>query len=56
MTPMMLAAAAGNLEVVDLLLNFEDVDVSLTDADGQTATDIARIHGHTAVVNLLESV
>ena len=56
MTPLMLAVEHGNLEVVDLLLNFEDVSLDLKDNDGQTAVQIAKMHGHTAIAELLESV
>jgi len=56
MTPLMLAAEAGNLDVVDLLLNFEDVDIDLKDDNGQTARDIAKMRGFPAIVELIESV
>lgn len=53
-TPLMLACAHGNVEVVDLLLNFEDIDLDATDNDGQTAQDIAKSCGWHQVVELLE--
>ncbi len=53
-TPLMYAAAEGNIEVIEVLLDY-DADVTLQDTDGETATDFARNNGHSEVVALLES-
>jgi ankyrin repeat protein len=52
-TPLMTAAAEGQVEVVRLLLD-HDADRSLKDTDGDTALTFARQNGHTEVVALLE--
>lgn len=55
-TPLMLAVQAGNLVVVDLLLNFEDVDLECKDSDGQTALQLAKMHGFPEIAELLQSL
>jgi len=52
-SPLMHAAAEGNLEVVKILLEFE-ADPSLTDVDGDDAESFARQAGHTAVADYLK--
>ena len=51
-TPLMVAAAAGRLEVCQLLIA-EGADPDVTDADGETALAIARRSNHAAVADLL---
>jgi ankyrin repeat protein len=51
-TPLMVAAGAGNADVVRLLLD-EGADPDLRARDGQTARDAAAQAGHTAIVALL---
>ena len=53
-TALMYAAAEGNREVIEVLLDY-DADVSLQDADGETALDFARNNGHSGAVSLLEN-
>lgn len=52
-SPLMYAAAEGNYEVVQILLEHE-ANVSMEDDDGETALDFARNNGHSEVVKLLE--
>lgn len=42
--------------VVDLLLNFEDVDLECKDSDGQTALQLAKMHGFPEIAELLQSL
>lgn len=51
---LIVAAAIGNIEVVQLLLD-HGADTDLAEIDGSTALDRARQYGHPAVVALLES-
>ena len=53
LSPMMLAAAGGHANCVDILFRVGRADRSLSDKDGQTALDIAESHGHAQVSNLL---
>ena len=53
-TPIMHAAAEGQLEVVKILLEY-GADPSLKDVDGETARMFAVQNGHTEVANLLIS-
>lgn len=50
---LMFAAAEGNSKVVRKLLDY-GADVSLQDADGETAADFARNNGHMELVQLLD--
>lgn len=52
-TPLMTAAAEGQLKVVQLLLK-HGADPSLKDKDGDTAASFAKQKGHPDVVELLE--
>ena len=52
-TPLMGAAAAGDPEMVDLLLA-AGADPTLVSEDGKTAADVANEHGHPAVANYLQ--
>ena len=54
-TPLMHAAAEGNLDVVKLLMKYE-ADPSLTDVDGDDAESFARQAGHIQVADYLHSV
>lgn len=54
-TPLMHAAAEGNLDVVKILLEYE-ADLSLTDVDGDDAESFARQAGHIQVAEYLQSV
>jgi len=54
-TPLMHAAAEGNLDVVKILLEYE-ADLSLTDVDGDDAESFARQAGHIQVADYLKSV
>jgi ankyrin repeat protein len=45
-TPLMVAAKAGNTEMVKLLLRQKDIDVRATDPSGRTALDLARSAGY----------
>jgi ankyrin repeat protein len=54
-TPIMHAAAEGNLDVVKILLEYE-ADLSLTDVDGDDAESFARQAGHIQVAEYLQSV
>ena len=54
-SPLMHAAAEGQLEVVKLLLD-SGADPSLKDIDGETAALFARNNGHTEVAGLIQSV
>ena len=47
-TPLMGAAASGNREMVDLLLE-SGANPALVSEDGKTAADVAREHGHEAL-------
>ncbi len=53
--PLRAAAAAGNLELLRVLLD-AGADPGLTDREGRTALDRARDFGRTAAVELLESL
>lgn len=52
-TPLMGAAAAGDREMVDLLLA-AGADPTLVSEDGKTAADVANEHGHPAVASYLQ--
>lgn len=52
-TPLMIAAALGNAEIVRMLLD-AGANASRRDADGQTALQLARQNHHAQVVALLE--
>ncbi len=54
-SPLMHAAAEGNLEVVNLLLEY-GADLSLKDIDGDDAESFARQAGHMEVADYLRSV
>ena len=54
-SPLMHAAAEGQLEVVRLLLE-SGADPMLKDIDGETAALFARNNGHTEVAGLIQSV
>ena len=54
-TLLSLAAAAGHLTVVKLLLTYENVRVNTKDKDGRTPLCLAAAEGHEAVVQLLLS-
>jgi ankyrin repeat protein len=51
-TALMHAAAEGQLEVVTILLQ-HNADSTVTDVDGDTASDFATRNGHTEIVQLL---
>jgi ankyrin repeat protein len=53
-TPLMHAAAEGNLEVVKVLLEY-GADPALTDVDGDNAETFARQAGHTEVADFLQN-
>ena len=53
-TPLMHAAAEGQLEVVKILLDY-GADPSLKDVDGENAEMFARNNGHTEIADLLKS-
>ncbi len=54
-SPLMHAAAEGQLEVAKLLLD-SGADPALKDIDGETAALFARNNGHTEVAGLIQSV
>jgi ankyrin repeat protein len=54
-SPLMHAAAEGNLDVVKVLLDYK-ADPSLTDVDGDDAESFARQAGHTEVADYLKSI
>lgn len=54
-TPLMLAADAGELEVAELLIE-AGADVDRKDGDGRTALDIARKRNHAHVVQCFENL
>jgi len=54
-TPLMHAAAEGNLDVVKILLEYK-ADLSLKDVDGDDAESFARQAGHIQVAEYLQSV
>ena len=53
-TPLMFAAAEGQIEVVKTLLE-NNADWTLKDTDGDTASSFAQKNGHTNVVELIDS-
>lgn len=53
-SPLMHAAAEGNLDIVKILLEY-GADMDLKDVDGDTAESFARQKGHTAVADYLKS-
>lgn len=53
-TPLMIAATNGRAGICDLLI-VEGADVSLSDADGCTAVDLAMRYGHHAVASSLQA-
>ncbi len=54
-SPLMHAAAEGNLDIVKILLEY-GADPDLKDVDGDTAESFARQKGHTALVDYLKSL
>ncbi len=54
-SPLMHAAAEGNLDIVKILLEY-GADLYLKDVDGDTAESFARQKGHTAVADYLKSM
>ncbi len=54
-SPLMHAAAEGNLDIVKILLEY-GADPDLKDVDGDTAESFARQKGHTALVDYLKSM
>ena len=54
-TPLMHAAAEGNLDVVKILLEYK-ADLSLKDVDGDDAESFARQAGHIQLAEYLQSV
>ena len=54
-TPLHLAAERGELSVVKLLVEM-GADVSAKEYTGQTASDVARIHGKKDVADWLDNV
>ncbi len=54
-SPLMHAAAEGNLDVVKILIDY-GADPTLKDVDGDTAESFARQKGHTEVVEYLKSL
>ncbi len=54
-SPLMHAAAEGNLNVVKILIEY-GADLSLKDVDGDDAESFARQAGHTQVVDYLHSI
>lgn len=54
-TPLMGAAAAGNQEMVDLLLH-AGADPTLVAEDGKSAADVATEHGHPEVAHCLRGL
>lgn len=54
-SPLMHAAAEGNLDVVKLLIEYE-ADLSLTDVDGDDAETFARQAGHQQVADYLHAL
>lgn len=53
-TPVMMAAAEGQLEVVQLLVA-KGADLSMVDEDGESSLDFAQSNGHTKVVEYIQS-
>jgi ankyrin repeat protein len=53
LTPLMVAAEAGQLQVVRLLLT-RGADPDAREPDGRTALDLARAAGHRQVIALLQ--
>ncbi len=53
-TPVMIAAAEGQLEVVKILVA-NDADLKMVDIDGESSLDFAKSNGHTEVVNYIIS-
>jgi len=53
-TPVMMAAAEGQLEVVKLLVA-NGADLSMVDVDGESSLDFANSNGHAAVVSYIEA-
>lgn len=54
-SPLMHAAAEGNLDVVKILVEAE-ADITLTDVDGDNAASFARQSGHFEVASYLENL
>ena len=54
-TPLMHAAAEGNLDVVKLLVAY-GADLDLKDVDGDNAESFARQAGHTEIADYLRSL
>jgi len=52
--PLMIAASAGNMDAVQSLLD-AGADYSVKNSHGRTAADYARLSGHPAVAQLLDS-
>ena len=53
-TPLMYAAAEGNVEVVKILLE-NDADISMVDKDGDDAETFARQNNHSEIVEILQN-
>ncbi|RLN97228.1 hypothetical protein BBJ28_00007152, partial [Nothophytophthora sp. Chile5] len=53
-TPLMRAAQKGDVEMVQSMLSY-GIDTAAKNGDGQTARDVAEVHGRAAVVALLEA-
>lgn len=53
-TPLHLAAEIGHVEIVDILLKNDANTAAKTKIAEQTAGDIARFKGHTAITKLLQ--
>ena len=54
-TPLSLAALFGSAEAVDVLVSYQDCDFSMTDGDGETAADCARLGRHNDLAALIEA-
>ena len=53
--PLHLAAEAGRAEAVEVLVSHPSCDVSITDEDGLTAADAARLRRHGDIAALIEA-